>query len=647
MSRRIPLLTLIMFCVLVLMAYGVQAETKKAVAGTLKGTVQDGSGQAIQKATVYLIPAADVKAMAKRVPEIRRDSPIDEPHEDLLARNRDDYRKATTDKKGNFTIAKIEDGKYFIYVEPSDDEHLPGGNISDKAMATSEFAGKPIKILLSGKIPENATYVGSTKCIGCHKEYAAIKKTLHKLGISVIGKPSKLQDYSRFPDFNAGLNKLTAGMKFYFYGFDKGRGFDKYQVSDKAPSDPTTVSFTATFFKDKDGTLKFKTENMKDPSDTPRTYPVVMTYGGGLYKQRYLFKVGNVHIPFLQFNPTGDWSYNDRTRKPWRDYHADWLFNEETKKLTDPPKKKSFEVECAACHYTGYSLTPSGEGGFITHAVNDPGGEADIDGDGIPNELNIGCEVCHGPGSQHVTAPKNKKAATIVSPGKLAAERSMVICNQCHSRPQGYLKSDPPLDEKYKMLLPGTSRNDYLTYHTTREDAAQKDYWPDGIHSKSHHQQGTDLVRSIKYLNGDQIMTCADCHDPHGMTEVKHQLRKPIRDEKNTLCTSCHKDHANIKAHTAKAVGVEHGMKIHCVDCHNPKTMQTGAGLGKGRGTSDGKNYWMNDITSHIFDVPRKNNVGVKGVEPGKAMPIPYTNACGTCHNVDQLPQKAEAAPQK
>jgi hypothetical protein len=49
----------------------------------------------------------------------------------------------------------------------------------------------------------------------------------------------------------------------------------------------------------------------------------------------------------------------------------------------------------------------------------------------------------------------------------------------------------------------------------------------------------------------------------------------------------------------------------------------------------------MNDITSHLFDMPRKTNKAVKGVEPGKAMPIPYTNSCGGCHNVDDLPKPA------
>jgi predicted CXXCH cytochrome family protein len=610
------------------------AEAQKG--GAVKGTVQDGSKQAVAGATVYLVPAADVAKLAKApTTEIRANVDNDEPMEDSLAPNRDKYQKGTTDQKGAFSIAKVADGKYFVYVEPADAEHLPGGDLANKAMTTAELMAKPLAIQVSGKVPGNASFVGSSKCLACHKDYADLKKTLHKLGIAVVGKPGKLQDFSRFPDFNKGLDRLMAGTKFYFSGFDKERGFDKYQISEKAPADPATVSFTAAFFKDADGKLKFKTENAKDPADPPRTYPVEMTYGGGLYKQRYLYKVGDVHFPFVQYNPKGDESFADRSRKPWRDYHADWLFDEETGKLKDPPKKKAFEIECASCHFNGYTLTPTVAGDFVAGAVNDPNGEMDIDGDGIPNELNIGCEVCHGPGSEHAKAAKTKKASTIVNPGKLASERATVICNQCHSRPQGNLKNDQPVSKENKMLTPGMSRNEYLVNHTTREDAAQKDFWGDGVHSKSHHQQGTDLVRSKKYINGSYLMTCVDCHDPHGKSAVKHQLKMEARDDKNSLCMSCHKDVA-IKAHTAKAVGQEHE-KIHCVDCHMTKTMQTGAGLGKGLVGKDGKNYWQNDITSHLFDVPRKDNPAVKGVEPGKAMPIPYTNACGTCHDVTNL----------
>jgi predicted CXXCH cytochrome family protein len=632
-NRRIARLLILFVFSLVPFAPVSQAAAAQAV----KGAVTDGSKQLIAGATVYLIPAADVEKLGKAsLIDRKTNSPNDEPMEDSLAPNRDKYQQGTTDKKGNFSIPKVAAGKYFVYVEPSDKEHLPGGDISNKSMTTAELTKNPLRISVSGRIPDNATFVGSSRCLTCHSGYVSIKKTMHKLGISVVGKPSKLQDHSRFPAINEGLGKLMAGATFHFSGFDKGRAFDKYVISEKAPADAATVDFTATFFKDADGTLKFRTKNAKDITDPERTYAVEMTYGGGVNKQRYLYRVGDQLFPFLQYNPTGKEEYKDRTRKPWRDYHADWLFNAATNKLIDPPKAKSFEKECASCHYTGYTLTPTVTGDFVAGAVNDPNGEADIDGDGIPNELNIGCEVCHGPGSEHVKSAMTKKSATIVSPAKLAAERATVICTQCHSRPQGNLKNDQPVNKENRMLIPGISRNDYLINYTTREDAAQRDFWPDGLHSKSHHQQGTDLIRSKHYLNGTRTLSCYSCHDPHGKTEVKHQLKMEVRDDKNSLCASCHKD-VSVKPHTEQKVGFEHGMQIYCVDCHMTKTMQTGAGFGKGHTKKDGQNYWVNDITSHLFDVPRKDNKGVKGVEPGKAMPIPYTKGCGTCHDVEDL----------
>lgn len=636
MKRKILSVLFVSFSILGIIVYNFHAEAQKTGGTALKGQVADASGQAIAKASVYLIPASDIEAMAKTKIEIKRDSKNDEPLEDNLSANKDKYTKALTDAKGNFTIAKIPDGKYFLYAEPSDKNYLPGGDKSNKSMDASELRGKTIKILISGNPPLNATYVGSSKCLLCHKAYETEKKTLHKLGIRAAGKDSKLQDSSDFPELDNGLKKLEAGMKFYFYNFDKARGFDKYMVSEKMPADPASVSLTATFFKDSDGKLKFKTENLKDPTDPARIYTIDLTYGGGLYKQRYLFKVNKNYFPFLQFNTMGDDSFGDRTRKPWRDYHADWLYNEETKKLTDPPKKKAFEAECASCHYTGYTLKQIGDE-YIAGAVNDPNGELDIDGDGIPNELNIGCEVCHGAGSEHVKAPIAKRAVTIVSPGKLSPERSSIICGQCHSRPLGLTNNEQPINKDYKMMLPGMSRNEFLANYTSREDAAEKDYWPDKVHSKSHHQQYTDFIKSKKYRNGNQLLSCADCHNPHGMTGIKHQMRADVRDEKNSLCTTCHKENSDIKKHMQAKIGFAEIDKINCIDCHAAKTMQTGAGFGKGLTGKDGKNYWMNDITSHIFDVPKKDNAGVKGIEPGKAMPIPYTNKCGMCHKADGL----------
>ncbi len=612
-------------------------EAKKTAEVSIKGVVEDADGRMVANATVWLIPSADVAAMGKTPIEVKKDAKNDEPLEDNLAANRERYAKAKSGTNGEFSVANVTGGKYFLYVEPADTTYLPGGDKSRKSLSSAELAAAPVKIKVSGNIPAGATFVGTSKCLSCHEEHDSFLSTLHRLGIQVVGKPSKLQNFSRFPNYNNGLNKLMAGTKFWFYGFDKTRGFDKYQISDKEPADLASVSFTATFFKDTDGKLKFRTENTKDATDTARVYPVDVAYGGGLYKQRYLYRVGPNLFPFVQYNQNGDHSYGDRGRKQWRDYHADWLFNEETKKLTNPPQGKSFDKDCASCHYNGYTLTKTAAGDYIAGSANDPDGEMDIDGDGKPNEINQGCENCHGAGSVHVKAAKGTKSASIVSPNKLAAERESMICGQCHSRPQGNLKNDQPVNAENKMMQPGTSRNTYLNQYTTREDAAKGDFWADGLHSKSHHQQYTDFIKSSKHRNGNQLVSCSDCHDPHGKAKFAHQMKADAHSP--AACTSCHKDRADLGKHVMdKTKCTVAPDKITCSNCHDTKTMQTGAGFGKGMDGKDGKNYWMNDITSHLYDVPLKSNIGVKGVEPGKAMPIPYTNKCGAaCHNTSNL----------
>lgn len=624
-----------------LLIYGcTQTEIKNFSNVAVTGVVEDGSKETFQQvadATVWLIPANDVALMGKTAIEIKKDAKNDEPLEDNLAANRERYLKAKTDAKGEFRFGDVPGGKYFVYVEPAGNIYLPGGDKSRKAMTRNELSAAPLKIKISGNAPTSSNYVGTSKCIVCHEEQKDFTKTLHRLGITVIGKPSKLQDYSRFPDFNKGLDKLMAGTKFWFSGYDKTRGFDKYQISTKAPADAASVSFTATFFKDSDGKLKFRAENARDAKDPARVYPVEMTYGGGVYKQRYLVRVGANLFPFVQFNQRGDDSFADRGRKPWRDYHADWFFNEQTSKLADPPQAKSFDKECASCHYNGYTLSKTAAGDYKAGSATDRNGEMDIDGDSKPNELNMGCETCHGPGSAHVDAPEIKMPSNIVNPGKLSAERSSMICGQCHSRPQGNLNNDQPVNKANKMMLPGTARNVYLKDYTTREDAAKGDYWADQLHSKGHHQQYTDFIKSSKYRNGNQLVACADCHDTHGNAKFAHQMKADAKTAQS--CTSCHTNKNDLKAHLAdKAKCTADVSAITCSDCHNTKTMQTGAGLGKAMTGKDGKNYWLNDITSHLYDVPRKDNKGVKGLASGAAMPIPYTKPCGAaCHDTKNL----------
>jgi hypothetical protein len=93
------------------------------------------------------------------------------------------------------------------------------------------------------------------------------------------------------------------------------------------------------------------------------------------------------------------------------------------------------------------------------------------------------------------------------------------------------------------------------------------------------------------------------------------------------------------------------GELTRCIDCHMPGTANTGGIAGNfGRmlltppyldaSAEENNIYWEGPLRSHVFDVPTKNNIAVRGVTPGRAMPIPYTGSCGTCHKVDELPFK-------
>src|SRR5690606_32238989 len=59
-------------------------------------------------------------------------------------------------------------------------------------------------------------------------------------------------------------------------------------------------------------------------------------------------------------------------------------------------------------------------------------------------ELGVACEACHGPGARHVDRHRDpverytQRASrvpdpTIIHPGRIAPERSVALCGQCHA----------------------------------------------------------------------------------------------------------------------------------------------------------------------------------------------------------------------
>lgn len=634
------------------------------------GTAAGVAGELLVGAKVYLVPANQVDTTPITPAGVLAGStePFDEPLEDLVAAAGTTFQQATTDAMGRFAIDPVADGRYFVFVEPSpaDEEHIPGGSLCRKSLDAVELRGMDVTIELSSSPTSAATYVGMSVCLQCHSEYDTENTLAHRLGFRVPGVSSPLQDTSEHPEIDDGLAFFldaavyTGGTPVYFYDYDDGRGFDKFKTS---LTDPTSgggvVSAILWLWRDTaNDTYKITIENVGNPAPmTPLAErEVVLTYGGAVYKQRYMIRWPGLNglYPVLQYQTAGSDDIYDRTRQQFRDYHLDFFWDDADTpadptddEIAAPQNTKNIERNCMGCHAPGYTqFTDMDTMEVLCDSVEDPLGEFDIDGDGHLNDLNVSCESCHGRGSEHV-AGVGADGRWILTPENMSPSREIMICGRCHDRQvgNGTIMNDHPLNAMDEFPEPGISRATFLSEYVSRKGPSESNFWPDFEHSKSHHQQAPDFVRSRHYRNPSQLLTCFDCHNMHGGTGFDHGLVADPDAAESPLCMSCHEPTiVSTAAHTEPLLGFAHGGFVaSCVECHMTKTAKTGAGnygfqLSPPTGTAADEDtaYFENDITSHLFDViPR---TAIQGVQPQSAMPVPYTNRCGTCHDPSSLP---------
>jgi hypothetical protein len=303
--------------------------------------------------------------------------------------------------------------------------------------------------------------------------------------------------------------------------------------------------------------------------------------------------------------------------------------------------------------YSGLQIS----GQVMVRGVDDPHGAFDIDDDASMDEVNIGCESYHGPGSEHVDKVDEERYAemAIVNPALLSAERAAVVCGRCHDRRQGVgpkaIAYTQPINAEGHIMPPGESRDTMLKHYSSKQGPKpDAELWQDSIHSKKPHQQYADFLKSGMYRNPRHLVSCGDCHDMHSGTPYRRSLLGDPDNSRSPLCQRCHE----IKAlpHMEQHLGARmKGLATRCIDCHMPGTAISGGDAGRyGRlirlppyataAEEAASAYWEGHINSHVFAVPKTTNLAVRGLKPGESMPIPYTHSCGRCHDVDELPHK-------
>ncbi|HET9407701.1 MAG TPA: c-type cytochrome [Candidatus Sulfotelmatobacter sp.] len=263
---------------------------------------------------------------------------------------------------------------------------------------------------------------------------------------------------------------------------------------------------------------------------------VALVYGS-LWKQRYFTKRGDDYFPL----PV-QW---DVTHRLWRPYFVqngtDWWAP-----LYPPDNmQRPTGTTCDGCHSVDYNIQ--------TKAVA---------------EWNVGCERCHGPGSEHSKHPTREN---ILNPAHMDYVRANDTCIQCHS--QGRPLTNPIEGKYYDWPVGyhvGLNLADFwrLEEHTLGETSFT--HFADGTAHKNR-MQGNDFAQSVMYRRG---VTCFDCHDVHGTNQYA-QLRKPA----SSICLDCHGPMslygprtATIEEHTHHKAGTPGSQ---CIDCHMPKIATT------------------------------------------------------------------------
>jgi Tfp pilus assembly protein PilF len=218
------------------------------------------------------------------------------------------------------------------------------------------------------------------------------------------------------------------------------------------------------------------------------------------------------------------------------------------------------------------------------------------------SEINVGCEACHGPASNHLQwakseSPMPNKGLTLLLDDRrgpswrrsieaLTAHREgndgpqkkeQQVCAQCHSRrsqiAEGYHAGKPLLDHYSPALLESG------LYHL------------DGQQREEVFISGS-FEQSKMHAAG---VTCSNCHEPHS---------QKLRAEGNALCSQCHAPaHFDSPTHHFHATG---SPGAQCVSCHMPQTT-----------------YMVIDPRrDHSLRIPR----------PDLSIALGTPNACNGCH---------------
>ncbi|MHC5070256.1 MAG: tetratricopeptide repeat protein [Planctomycetota bacterium] len=386
-----------------------------------------------------------------------------------------------------------------------------------------------------------AKYVGGAACVSCHeREHRLWKNSHHDLAMQPATDETVLGNFD--------------GVTFEHHGVES----KFYRTGEE-------------FFVRTDG-----------PDGILREYQVMYTFGAWPLQQ-YLIEFPRGRLQALSIC----WDTRPKEDGGQRWFH---LYPDEQSDHNDELHwtglRHNWNYSCAECHSTNLQKNYDQKSDTYRTTWSD---------------IDVSCEACHGPGSEHVKWAKQEPppkgpsqglvmtfgsigawsfepdAAIAVRDAPLASHIQVETCARCHSRRTSvhgkWTPGQPSLDVHLPALL--TDR----LYHADGQIEDEVFVYGSFLQSKMYHKG----------------VTCNDCHDSHSLNVVVPG---------NALCVRCHKSTTyDVKSHHFHEPGTR---GASCIKCHMPL-----------------KHYMVVDPRrDHSLRIPR----------PDLSVRLGTPNACNRCH---------------
>jgi predicted CXXCH cytochrome family protein len=346
--------------------------------------------------------------------------------------------------------------------------------------------------------------VGSQECKDCHwREHDSWKHTLHSKFVQEASEYTVIGDFER---------KNTLAVK----------------VTKNSPQRAREEVTTKMYIKDGKYFV-----NTIGPDWEFHDYEISHVIGINR-EQSYITKFPNGALHVLPV----EWEVDE---KKWEgQYGLKKHYPGDGKYWSDP--SRIWQFKCGSCHVTGMNINYNESSDSFNTTWAD---------------LGIGCEACHGPGSNHIRSAREffeGEKETIVNPSKLPWKLRAMVCGQCHNWGSSTAEVTPHKEgfpKQYSFAYGyEVGKPLYLSYTEELDE------------EKKHHQQYNEWEKSAHSRAG---IMCTTCHGVHQEGAHKNPNISQTKLPGDTLCTGCHTTLVRKAAHRIHTFG-------SCVACHMPKS---------------------------------------------------------------------------